>query len=124
MAGPIADYVAKRGLEHGTLAYAPDEGRVEAAHTTGDAGEDVYDDQGVDCLTVLERARPTRLDDHRVADESVHRLPDQDLIRRRCLLKALGDVDGVSGHGQMSPRAGDYLAGVDADPAGQADAPA
>src|SRR5262249_29848263 len=106
VAGPIADHVAKRGLERGTLAYAPDEGRVEAAaHTTGDAGGYIYDDKGVDRLAVLERARSARLDDDRVADESVRRLPDQDLISHCRLLEALGDVDGLSGDGQMSRRA-------------------
>ena len=125
VAGPIADRVAEHGLEHGTLALAPDEGRVEAARKAGGVGEDVYHDEGVDRLAVLERARPARLDDDRVAHEPVRRLPDQDLVRRRRLLEALGDVDGLSGDEQMSLRvvAGDHLAGVDADPVGQADAP-
>ena len=113
-------------LEHGTLALAPDEGRVEAARKAGGVGEDVHHDEGVDRLAVLEHARPARLDDDRVAHEPVRRLPDQDLVRRRRLLEALGDVDGLSGDEQMPLRvvAGDHLAGVDADPVGQADAPA
>ena len=97
VAGPIADRVAEDGLEHGTLAFAPDEGRVEAARKAGGVGEDVYHDEGVDRLAVLEHARPARLDDDRVAHEPVRRLPDQDLVRRRRLLKALGDVDDLSG---------------------------
>src|SRR5215813_11118728 len=73
---------------------------------------------------MLERAWSARLDDDRVADESVRRLPDQDLIRHRRFLEVLGDVDGLSGDGRMSLRDSDYLAGIDADPTGQADAPA
>ena len=118
MAGRLADHLAEHGVEHGTLALAPDEGRVEAARKAGGVGEDVYHGEGVDRLAVLERARPARLDDDRVAYQPMRRLPDQDLVRRRRLLEALGDVDGLSGDEQMPLRvvAGDHLAGVDADP--------
>src|SRR5262249_9150190 len=48
MAGPVADHLAKRGLERGALPHAPDEGGVEAAaHTTGRARDDIYEDQGM-----------------------------------------------------------------------------
>ena len=107
VAGPVSrPRVPKTGVEHGTLALAPDEGRVEAARKAGGVGEDVYHDEGVDRLAVLERARAARLDDDRVAHEPVRRPPDQDLVRRRRLLEALGDVDGLSGDKQMSLRCG------------------
>ena len=74
------------------------------------------------CLTV---ATARSLDQDSVAHEHVRRLPDQDLVRLRRLLEALGDVDGLSGDEEVPLRvvAGDHLAGVDADPVGKPDAP-
>ena len=40
VAGPVADRVAEDGLEQGSLAFAPDERRVEAARNAGGVGED------------------------------------------------------------------------------------
>jgi hypothetical protein len=86
----------ENGLKQGTLAFAPDEGRVEAARKAGGVGLDVYNDERPDGLTMLECARSARLDDDGIAHEPVRRLPYQDLIRPRCLLEALRDIDGLS----------------------------
>ena len=125
MAGLVADRIVEDGLEQGSLAFASDKRRAEAARKAGGVGQDFYHDEGADGLAVLDSARPARLDDDRVAHEPVCRLPYQDLIRRCSLLEALRDIDGLSGDRQIFRRvvAGDHLAGVDARSVHKADAP-
>jgi hypothetical protein len=59
-------------------------------------------------------------------DDAVGELTDEDLAGRRGLLEPRGRVDSVAGHESLPERgvAGDHLAGEDAGPVGQTDAPA
>src|SRR5207244_6381417 len=62
----------------------------------------------------LELERPHRLDLDRVTRQPTRLLADQDLAWLRRLLQPCGDVDGVT-RGEPFLRAGDHLAGADAD---------
>ena len=70
----------------------------------------------------LRLERLDRLDAHRVAHEAEGRLAEQHVARARGLLEPCSDVDRVAGHERLAARAvaRDDLAGVDADPQGDA----
>ncbi len=103
-----------------------DERRVEAARVARRRRVDVVEPEAVDRLALpLGREPLARPDPDSVLHERVGRRADQDLSRLGRLLEPLAEVDRVARH-ERAPRPGvarDDLAGVDADPAGELDAP-
>jgi hypothetical protein len=97
VAAALAGGALVRPLQQRPLSLAPDHRRVEAACATLCSGLDREQPVRLDRLALaLELQGGDGLDFDCVAHEVVGRRPEQDLVRRRSLLEALGDVDGVA----------------------------
>ena len=108
------------------LLRPADERRVEAACVAGSRGVHLVEPEAGDGLALaLGREPLARPDPDRVLHERVRRRADQDRPRLGGLLESLGEVDRVTGHERLARPgvARDDLTGVDADPAGELDAP-
>src|SRR2546423_15716558 len=115
MAGALAHCPLVRLPQSGELPLAPDHRRVETARPARKVLLERQQAEGADRIALaLELERLDRADAHRVPDESVGRLAEQDLARRRRFLEALGDIDGVAGGEALAaPRVpGDDLARI------------
>src|SRR5262249_49316642 len=123
--GSMTDHVAKNGVDHRTLALAPDERRLEPALKAGGMGDDVCHNKGRELLAVLERTRAARLYNDSVAYQPVSLLSNQDFVRFRGLLETLGYTHSLAGQKSMSLPiiASNTLPGVEANSMSQLNAP-
>ena len=123
MRGPVGDRALECVLEEGELLRAPYHRRVEVAFVPRRAGRDVeQSERRHRFLLALQRERVDRLDLDGVLHEAEGGFAEEDLPGRGGLLQPGGDVHGVARHESLSGRgvAGHDLAGVHADPCGQA----
>ena len=125
-AASLGERIVDEPSQRVELRRAVDERRVEPARVAGCVGVDLVEPEPGDGLALaLGREPLARADLDRVLHERVRRRPDQDRPRLRRLLEPLGEVDGVAGDELLAGAvvAGDDLARVDPDPAGELDAP-
>ena len=125
-AATLSDERRDRRLEPLELVGSADERCVQPARVPRRRCVDVLEAEPVDSLALpLRPETHLRPDPNGVLDERVGRRADQDLARLCCLLQTLAEVDGIAGDegvaGSRVPR--DDLTAVDADPAGELDAP-
>ncbi len=102
------------------LALPTDDRRVEATHEAGRLRVDVEQPIRRDGGALALELELDGLDLHRVPDELLRLLPDQDLAGLRVLLEPGRDVDGVARDERVA-LAGHDLARVHADPRPQPD---
>src|SRR2546423_14003806 len=117
MAGALAHCPLVRLSQSGELPLAPDHRRVETARPARKVLLERQQTVGAyEIALALELERLDRPDAHRVPDEPVGRLAEQDLTRRRGFLEALCDIDCVAGGEALAAARvpGDDLAGIDA----------
>ena len=127
--GPEQREQVRRALRHHVvevvaqtleLALATDDRRVEASHQAGRRGVDLEQPIRRDGGALALELELDGLDLHRVPDELLRFLPDQDLAGLRGLLEPRRDVDGVARDERVA-LAGHDLARVHADPRPQPD---
>ena len=108
------------------LPRSVDQRHVEAPRVPGGVGVDLVQSEAGNRFPLPSRGEPfARANLHRVLDERVRRCPDEDRPGLGGSLQSLGEVHRVAGH---EPLAGDVIAcddltRVDADAAGELDAP-
>ena len=110
---------SKLGLERRQLVFAPDHRCVEPPREGRRALDDAEQAPGADGLGLaLELHRLHRLDEHRIRDEPVGRVAEQDLAGAGCGLESLRGGDGSAGRERLPVGRipGDDLAGVDPGP--------
>ena len=112
--------LGERGPQLGDLTGASDEGRVEPAGGAGDARPELLQEKHVDLLLLsLQRDGRQLLGVDLAGDERPRGRAEEDPVARRGLLEPLRRPDRVARDREVVP-GGEDLAGVDADPGGEA----